>query len=153
MTEKKDHPSFTKSLFSGVFLDELVFPYPMMDKEEEENLNLIRETINKFCESYVDSPEFDRQEKFPEDVINGMKELGLFGLVIPEEYGGYGMSTTSYVKILEEVAGFDGSMALIIGAHQSIGLKGLLLYGTEEQKYKYLPRLATGEMSLCPEWK
>ena len=146
MTEKKDHPSFTKSLFSGVFLDELVFPYPMMDKEEEENLNLIRETINKFCESYVDSPEFDRQEKFPEDVINGMKELGLFGLVIPEEYGGYGMSTTSYVKILEEVAGFDGSMALIIGAHQSIGLKGLLLYGTEEQKFKYLPRLATGEM-------
>jgi acyl-CoA dehydrogenase family protein 9 len=117
-----------------------------MDKEEEENLQLIRETIRKFCETYVDSPEFDRQEKFPEDVINGMKELGLFGLVIPEEYGGYGMSTTAYVKILEEVARFDGSMALIIGAHQSIGLKGLLLYGTDEQKQKYLPKLATGEM-------
>ena len=146
MSEKKDHPSFSKSLFSGFFLDELVFPYPSMDKEEEENLTLIRETIRKFCETYVDSPEFDRQEKFPEDVINGMKELGLFGLVIPEEYGGYGMSTTSYVKILEEIASFDGSMALIVGAHQSIGLKGLLLYGTEEQKQKYLPKLATGEM-------
>jgi acyl-CoA dehydrogenase family protein 9 len=146
MTEKKDHPSFTKSLFSGLFLDELVFPYPMMNKEEEENLNLIRDTIHKFCETYVDSAEFDRQEKFPEDVINGMKELGLFGLVIPEEYGGYGLSTTAYVKILEKVASFDGSMALIIGAHQSIGLKGLLLYGTEDQKQKYLPILATGEM-------
>lgn len=146
MTDKNAHPSFVKSLFSGFFLDELVFPYPHMDKEEEENLNLIRDTIRKFCESYVDSPKFDREEKFPEDVINGMKELGLFGIVIPEEYGGFGLSTTAYVKILEEVAGFDGSMALIIGAHQSIGLKGLLLYGTEEQKQKYLPKLATGEM-------
>jgi acyl-CoA dehydrogenase family protein 9 len=146
MTETKYHPSFTKSLFSGYFLDELVFPYPLPDKEEEENLYLIRETVQKFCESYVDSPQFDRDEKFPEDVINGIKELGLFGLVIPEEYGGYGLSTTAYVKILEEVAKFDGSMALIIGAHQSIGLKGLLLYGTEEQKQKYLPKLASGEM-------
>ncbi len=146
MTDKKDHPSFTKSLFSGFFLDELVFPYPHIDKEEEENLNLIRNTIRKFCETYVDSPKFDREEKFPEDVINGMKELGLFGIVIPEEYGGFGLSTTAYVRILEEVAGFDGSMALIIGAHQSIGLKGLLVYGTEEQKQKYLPKLATGEM-------
>jgi len=146
MTDKIGHPSFVKSLFSGFVLDELVFPYPQMDKEEEENLNLIRETINKFCETYVDSQKFDQEEKFPEDVINGIKELGLFGLVIPEEYGGYGLSTTAYVKILEEVAKFDGSMALIIGAHQSIGLKGLLLYGTEEQKKKYLPRLATGEL-------
>ncbi len=146
MTDNTAHPSFVKSLFSGYFLDELVFPYPHMDKEEEENLNLIRDTIHKFCESYVDSPKFDREEKFPEDVINGMKELGLFGIVIPEEYGGFGLSTTAYVKILEEVASFDGSMALIIGAHQSIGLKGLLLYGTEEQKQKYLPKLATGEM-------
>ena len=146
MTETKVHPSFTKSLFNGFFLDELVFPYPLMDKEEEENLNLIRETIKKFCENYVDSPQFDRDEKFPEDVINGLKELGLFGLIIPEEYGGYGLSTTAYVKILEEVAKFDGSMALLIGAHQSIGLKGLILYGTKEQKQKYLPKLATGEM-------
>ena len=146
MSKKNVHPSFVKSLFSGFFLDELVFPYPLKDKEEEENLNLIRETVTKFCESYVDSQKFDREEKFPEDVINGMKELGLFGLVIPEEYGGYGLSTTAYVKILEEVARYDGSMALIIGAHQSIGIKGLLMYGTEEQKKKYLPRLATGEM-------
>jgi acyl-CoA dehydrogenase family protein 9 len=71
--------------------------------------------------------------------------------VIPEEYGGYGLSTTAYVRILEEIARYDGSMALIVGAHQSIGLKGLLLYGTEEQKKKYLPKLATGEMlaSFC----
>jgi acyl-CoA dehydrogenase family protein 9 len=146
MSDKNNHPSFFKSLYSGFILDELIFPYPLIAEEEKENLNLILETIRKFAENYVDSAKFDREEEFPEDVINGIKELGLFGLVIPEEYGGFGLSTTAYVRILEEVARFDGSMALIIGAHQSIGLKGLLLYGTEEQKKKYLPRLATGEM-------
>ncbi|TFG94376.1 MAG: acyl-CoA dehydrogenase, partial [Calditrichales bacterium] len=146
MSEKSSLPSFSKSLFSGFVLDELVFPYPVMDKEEKENVDLILETVRKFSEDYVDSAEFDKNEKFPDDVVNGMKELGLFGLIIPEEYGGYGLSSTAYVRILEEVARYDGSMALIMGAHQSIGLKGLLLYGTDEQKKKYLPKLATGEM-------
>jgi acyl-CoA dehydrogenase family protein 9 len=146
MSDQISHPSFFKSLFSGLVLDELVFPYPFMNKEEQENLRLILDTVRKFSENYVDSAKFDRDEKFPEDVLNGMKELGLFGLVIPEEYGGFGLSTTAYVRILEEVAKFDGSMALIIGAHQSIGIKALLLYGTPEQKEKYLPKLATGEM-------
>jgi len=146
MAEELSNPSFVKSLFSGFVLDELVFPYPQMDKDEAESLDLILDSLRKFSENYVDSPEFDRQEKFPEDVINGIKELGLFGLVIPEEYGGFGLSTTAYVRILEEIARYDGSMALIVGAHQSIGLKGLLLYGTEEQKQKYLPKLATGEL-------
>ncbi len=146
MAENIGNPSFVKSLFSGFVLDELVFPCPQMDKEESESLDLILDSVRKFAENYVDSPEFDRQEKFPDDVINGIKELGLFGLMIPEEYGGFGLSTTAYVRILEEIARYDGSMALIVGAHQSIGLKGLLLYGTEEQKKKYLPRLATGEL-------
>jgi acyl-CoA dehydrogenase family member 9 len=146
MSEINLVPSFSKSLFSGFILDELVFPFPLMNKDEEENVNMILDSIRKFCENYVDSAKFDKLEHFPEDVINGMKELGLFGLVIPEEYGGFGLSTTAYVRILEEVARYDGSMALIAGAHQSIGLKGLLMYGSEEQKKKYLPKLATGEL-------
>jgi acyl-CoA dehydrogenase family protein 9 len=146
MSEITSFPSFSKSLFSGFILDELVFPFPLMNKDEEENVNMILDSIRKFCENYVDSAKFDKLEHFPEDVINGMKELGLFGLVIPEEYGGFGLSTTAYVRILEEVARYDGSMALIAGAHQSIGLKGLLMYGSEEQKKKYLPKLATGEL-------
>ena len=146
MSEITSFPSFSKSLFSGFILDELVFPFPLMNKDEEENVNMILDSIRKFCENYVDSAKFDKLEHFPEDVINGMKELGLFGLVIPEEYGGFGLSTTAYVRILEEIARYDGSMALIAGAHQSIGLKGLLMYGSEEQKKKYLPKLATGEL-------
>jgi acyl-CoA dehydrogenase family protein 9 len=146
MSKEMSNPSFVKSLFSGYILNELVFPYPLLKKEEEESLNLILDSVRKFCENYVDSPKFDKEEKFPDDVIKGMKELGLFGLVIPEEYGGFGLSTTAYVRILEELARYDGSLALIVGAHQSIGLKGLLMYGTDDQKKKYLPKLATGEM-------
>lgn len=146
MTQDLSNPSFMKSLFSGFILDELVFPYPQLNREEAESLDLILDSLRKFAENYVDSAEFDRNENIPDDVINGLKELGMFGLVIPEEYGGFGLSTTAYVRILEEVARFDGSLALVIGAHQSIGLKGLLLYGTDEQKKKYLPKLATGEL-------
>ena len=146
MAKKRDLPSFSKSLFSGYIYDDLVFPYPSQKAEENENLDIILDTLRKFMEGYVDSRQFDQDEKMPEDVINGWKELGFFGLVIPEKYGGYGLTNTSYVRILEEVGSVDGSTALLLGAHQSIGLKGLLLFGTEEQKQKYLPRLATGEM-------
>jgi len=149
MSSGNDLPSFSKSLFSGVIAEELVFPYPELDKEESENLDIILATLNKYAADYINVREFDEKEEIPEDVINGWKELGFFGLLIPEEYGGYGLSNTSYVRILEAIGGIDGSTALLIGAHQSIGLKGLLLFGTEEQKKKYLPKLATGEMIAC----
>jgi acyl-CoA dehydrogenase family protein 9 len=149
MSGGNDLPSFSKSLFSGVITEELVFPYPELDKEESENLDIILATLNKYAADYINVREFDEKEEIPEDIINGWKELGFFGLLIPEEYGGYGLSNTSYVRILEAIGGIDGSTALLIGAHQSIGLKGLLLFGTEEQKKKYLPKLATGEMIAC----
>jgi len=140
------YPSFSKSLFSGIILEELIFPYPAQKAEERENLEIILATLRKFSADYIDTKKFDKESKIPEDIIKGWKELGFFGLVIPEEYGGYGLSTTSYCRILEEVGAADSSTALLLGAHQSIGLKGLLLFGTEEQKKKYLPKLATGEM-------
>jgi acyl-CoA dehydrogenase family protein 9 len=146
MTESNNYPSFSKSLFSGVILDELVFPYPEQKKEDRENLEIILATLRKFAADYIDVEKFDRESKMPDDVIKGWKELGFFGIMIPEKYGGYGLNSTSYVRILEEVGNVDGSTALLLGAHQSIGLKGLLLFGTEEQKDKYLPQLATGEM-------
>jgi acyl-CoA dehydrogenase family member 9 len=146
MSSSQNLPSFSKSLFSGIILDELVFPYPKMDKQEAENLDMILATLNKFADDYIDSGKFDKMADMPEDVINGWKELGFFGLIIPEEYGGFGLSSTAYVRILEEVGKIDGSTALMLGAHQSIGLKAVLLYGSEEQKKKYLPKLATGEL-------
>ena len=144
MSDKADFPSFSKSLFSGFVLDELVFPYPLIDEEEKENLDLILETIRKFSENYVDSAKFDREEKFPEDVINGMKELGLFGIVIPEEYGGFGMSSTAYVRILEELAKVDIGFTGALAVHNNVTIAASHIENTSLRD-RYLNRLISGE--------
>ena len=75
-----------------------------------------------------------------------MAELGAFGMTIPEAYGGYGFSASAYCRVTEEIGRTDASLGILIGGHQSIGLKGLILYGNEAQKKKWLPKLAAGEM-------
>jgi acyl-CoA dehydrogenase family protein 9 len=137
--------SFMKALFHGVIAEDVIFPYPEMTTEEKENVDMMVDSVRKFCQTRVDSAKIDKEHQIPDEVLQGMKELGLFGMTIPEEYGGLGLSNTAYARIMQEVAGYDGSLAVTIGAHQSIGLKGILLFGTEAQKKKYLPKLATGE--------
>lgn len=137
--------SFMKSLFHGVVSEELIFPYPQMSSEEKENTQLMLDSIRKFFSESVDSKKIDAEHTIPKEVLDGAKALGLFGMQIPTDYDGLGLSATSYARVMQEVAGFDASMAVTLGAHQSIGLKALLLFGTPEQKQKYLPRLASGE--------
>jgi acyl-CoA dehydrogenase family protein 9 len=137
--------SFMKSVFHGVIEHDLVFPFPEMKADERESVALMLDNIRKFCETRVDSAAIDRNHEIGEDVLAGMKEMGLFGLAIPEEYGGLGLSTSAYARIMQEVAAYDASLAVTLGAHQSIGCKAIVLLGTEAQKRKYLPKLATGE--------
>jgi len=137
--------SFSKSLFAGNIEQDLVFPYPVIDKEEEENLKLILDSFRQFAKDNIDSAKFDEEGEIPKEVLAGLGELGLLGMSIPEEYEGYGFSATAYNRTFEEVSGTDASIATTLGGHQSIGLKALLLFGTEEQKNKYLPKLASGE--------
>lgn len=92
----------------------------------------------------VPSAAIDEQHAIPAAVLDGAKELGLFGLQIPEEFNGLGLTNTAYSRVAEEIV-MDPSLAVTLMAHQSIGLKGILLDGTPEQKAKYLPKLATGE--------
>ena len=94
--------------------------------------------------SEVPSSQIDEQHSIPKEVLDGLKELGLFGLQIPEKYNGLELSNTGYTRVVEEMV-MDPSIAVTAMAHQSIGLKGILLFGNEEQKAKYLPKLATGE--------
>lgn len=143
---KKTKPSFSKALFSGVLLDELVFPYPKMKEEETEDLKMMMDTFKKFADDNIDSEKIDSDAKIPDEVIDGLKELGFMGLSVPEEYDGFGLSATAYTKMFELFGGINPSIAIMLGAHQSIGYKGLLMYGNEEQKKKYLPKLASGEM-------
>lgn len=137
--------SFMKSLFHGVIAEELIFPYPEMAASERENVQLMLESIAKFAEQKVDARKIDEEHHIPDEVLAGMKELGLFGLSIPEEFGGIGLSHSAYARVVQDVAAIDASLAVTLGAHQSIGLKALLLFGTDAQKKKYLPRLASGE--------
>ncbi|MDP1916558.1 MAG: acyl-CoA dehydrogenase family protein, partial [Myxococcales bacterium] len=80
------------------------------------------------------------------EFIEELRQFGLFSLVIPEAHGGMALSATAYSRTLQEIAKYDGSVAVTVGAHSSIGMRGLLLFGTDEQKAKYMPKLATGEM-------
>jgi acyl-CoA dehydrogenase family protein 9 len=141
----KEKDSFSKCLFAGDIEQDIVFPYPKIDSEEDENLKLLLESIRQFANDNIDAGAIDREGKIPTEVIKGLAEIGLFGMTIPEEYGGYGFSSTAYNRVFEEIAGIDASLAVTLGGHQSIGLKGLLLHGSDEQKKKYLPRLASGE--------
>jgi acyl-CoA dehydrogenase family protein 9 len=137
--------SFMKSLFHGVVAEELIYPFPEMSRDERDNTTMILESVRKFIETSVDPVKIDREQDIPKAVLDGMKELGLFGMIIPQEHGGIGLSASSYARVMQEVASYDASLAVTLGAHQSIGLKGILLFGTEEQRAEYLPKLASGE--------
>jgi acyl-CoA dehydrogenase family protein 9 len=137
--------SFMKSLFHGVVAEELIYPFPEMSRDERDNTSMILESVRKFIETSVDPVKIDREQTVPKAILDGMKELGLFGMIIPQEHGGIGLSASSYARVVQEVASFDASLAVTLGAHQSIGLKGILLFGTEEQRAQYLPKLASGE--------
>ncbi|MGB0678595.1 MAG: acyl-CoA dehydrogenase family protein [Polyangiales bacterium] len=144
MNDLREH-SFMKAMFHGVIAEDLIFPYPEPQAEEKETVALILENLHRFAQSHVDSVAIDKEHRIPDGVLAGMKEFGLFGLIIPEAYGGLGLSNTAYARVMQELAAIDPSLAVTVGAHQSIGLKGILLYGNEAQKKKYLPKLASGE--------
>ena len=134
--------SFMKALFHGVIAEDLVFPYPELPAEDRENTSLILDSVRRFFAAHVDSAKIDREQRIPDEVLDGLKALGLYGLQVPTEYDGIGLSATAYARVLQEVGGLDPALALTLGAHQSIGLKGILLFGTEDQKRRYLPKLS-----------
>uniref|UniRef100_A0A669P322 Complex I assembly factor ACAD9, mitochondrial n=1 Tax=Phasianus colchicus TaxID=9054 RepID=A0A669P322_PHACC len=112
--------------------------------EELQEINQFVGPVEKFFAEEVDSKKIDRDAKIPPETLKGLGDLGLFGMQIPEEYGGLGLSNTMYAR-LGEIISLDGSIAVTLAAHQAIGLKGILITGTDEQKAKYLPKLASGE--------
>ncbi len=138
--------TFLKSLFAGDIDESVLFPYPSIAPEERETVSTFIDSFRQFAAANIDPARIEREHKVGDDVIRGISELGLMGMSIPEEYGGYGFSASAYCRVMEEVGVADASLAIVVGAHQSIGCKGLMLFGTEEQKGKWLPRLAAGEL-------
>ena len=113
----------------------------------EEHLS-IRDMVREFSHTEIApfASEFDRTQKFPTKIINKMGDLGLMGMIIPNKYGGAGLDMMSFVLAIIELAKVDASVAITMAAHTSLGSLPLLLYGSEEQKQKYLPKLAKGEI-------
>lgn len=145
--KKLQRPPFGKNLFLGKFdTDILAFP-EVLDKERLQTLEELVAPVEKFFES-IDSKKIDAEGKIPKETYDGLKALGLFGQQIPTDYGGLGFNATEFAR-LAEITALDASVAVSLAAHQSIGLKGLLIAGNEEQKAKYLPRLATGEWTAA----
>lgn len=141
-------PSFVRELFEGNFDLGLIHPYPEPSPEELERARPFMERLERFMREKVDSDRIDREGRVPADVIQGLKDLGAFGIKIPTEYGGLGLSQLMYTKAIGLVTSQDGSLTALLSAAQSIGVPTpLKLFGTAEQKKKYLPRLAKGAIS------
>ena len=139
--------SAVKSLFLGHMVQQNLFPYPKIREEERETLEMVLESFDRFLQERKDSfAKWDDAAAQPEEFLQGLRDMGLFGLIIPEEYEGLGLSNAAYSRVLSQSSRHDSSSSLTIGAHSSIGMKGLLLFGTDEQKAQYLPKLASGEM-------
>ena len=141
--------SFMKALFHGVIAEDMIFPYPEMPADDRESTSIILDSVRRFFAASVDSARIDREQEIGAAVEDGLKALGLYGLQIPTEYDGIGLSATAFARVMQEVGRLDPAIAVMLGAHQSIGLKGILMFGTPEQKRRYLPSLATGERTAA----
>src|SRR5215813_3957082 len=140
-------PSFVREMFLGRFRLDLIHPYPADDPSEAERAKPFLDRLADFLRR-VDADMIDRTGEIPEEYVQELRDIGAFGIKIPTEYGGLGLSYSSYVKALAMVTAKDGSITALLSAHQSIGLpQPLKLFGTEEQKRRFFPRLAKGAIS------
>ena len=138
--------SFMRSLAVGQIEEEILLPFPDPKLAEREILAAALHEVEELLGPRGgELAAWDRDGAMPPDFVDELRRAGLFGLVIPEPFGGMGLSETGYARVLQEVARHDASVALTVGVHSSIGVRGLLLYGTQEQRARWLPRLASGE--------
>ncbi len=140
-------PSFMREMFLGNFRFDLLHPYPLGQGERPE-FTAFYNALRSFLIEHVDPDQIDETGEYPEDVVDGLRKLGAFGMKIPKEYGGLGFDQVEYSKAMELLGAYEGNLTALLSAHQSIGVpQPLKLFGTEEQKAKYLPRCASGEIS------
>jgi acyl-CoA dehydrogenase family member 9 len=145
MTETQlDVTSFSKALMLGEIHEEVVFPYPIPGEDEAEHVRSLISAFRQYAAEHIDAREIDERGWIDDRVYRDLGELGLMGLYVPEEYGGQGLSQTGYARVFESVGQVSGSLTIGLGVHQSIGFKGIAMYGTDEQKERFLPDLAMG---------
>src|SRR6266446_924186 len=136
---------FAKGLFQGHFVSDWVMPYPRIPEAQQGELDQALTELRKFLNADLDPVEIDRQADIPRSVIDGLGRVGVLGATAPQEVGGHGFSQMANCKILEEIGRHCASTSVFVNAHHSIGIRALLLFGTQEQQKRWLPKLVTGE--------
>ncbi|MEL7496449.1 MAG: acyl-CoA dehydrogenase family protein [Planctomycetota bacterium] len=136
---------FAKDLYFGRFRAESIMPFPELPEGAQRAGDSMVEKTKKFCVEYIDPDKIDRDAKIPDGVVKGLGNIGVLGMTIAKEYGGIGMSQFNYCRVMEIIGGHCGSTAVFVNAHHSIGLRALELFGTDEQKEKWMGPLAAGD--------
>ena len=144
----EDRGSFASNLFVGRYDFDRIYPYPAQTAEDRAAGEEFLQKLESYLREHVDPDEIDRTGEIPPENFKGLAEIGAFGIKVPKKYGGLGLSQSNYGRAAVLLGSWDGNVAALVSAHQSIGVaQPLLLFGTEEQKQKYLPRVAGGEIS------
>ncbi len=133
---------FVKNLFWGRFREDLIFPYPEESREEREQCDELLETLEAYLKHEHPAIQIDKEQAIPPFVFDRLFSMGVMGLTIPREYGGLGFGVTSYNRVLELIGRYCASTAVVVSAHQSIGCRAIMLFGTEDQKARFLPGVA-----------
>ena len=144
--KQKESDSFAMGMFQGLTKTSEVFPFPdSLSAEEKDLTRELMEPAEKFLNEVNNAQKNDTLETIPDEVLEQAKEMGVLGALVPNEYGGLGLKNAQYAKLTEVVGAADLGFGIVMGAHQSIGYKGIYLFGDEEQKKKYLPDLCAGK--------
>jgi len=143
-----DRGSFASNLFIGRYDFDRIYPYPAQSAEDRAAGEDFLRKLETYLRDHIDPDEIDRSGEIPPENFAGLAQIGAFGIKVPKKYGGLGLSQYNYGRAAVLLGSWDGNVAALVSAHQSIGVaQPLLLFGTEEQKQKYLPRVAGGEIS------
>jgi len=138
---------FAKNLFWGRFRNDLVFPYPRDSKIQREKADKMLAELEDYFENEHPSIQIDREQRIPEWCFKRLFEIGVMGMTVPEEYGGLGLGVTSYNRALQMIGKYCCSTSVVVSAHQSIGCKAIMLFGTEAQKKHFLPKVSREYLS------
>ena len=142
------YPSFVAELFQGRLRWDLIMPFPIQSTEDKKIGDEFLKKVERVLKEHIDPDEVDRTGDIPQSAIKALADLGCFAIKVPKEYNGLGFSQTNYNRVIHIVASYCSSTAVWLSAHQSIGVpQPLMLFGTDEQKKKYLPRFAKGAIS------
>jgi acyl-CoA dehydrogenase family member 9 len=135
---------FAKSLFFGVVRGDVLFPYPTLPPDQRHAADEAAARVKAFADAHIDHMQIDRDARIPDSVVKGLGDLGVLGMTIPTDVGGMGFNQQQYMKTMEVLGGHCASTAVFVNAHQSIGCRALVLFGTKEQQAKWLPGLLNG---------